>query len=651
MSVRDAIGGVPPRGQPPSRGPSGQWWRRRRAFRAAVVLPAVALLAMVFVGPVSAATTVLAGSASNFESGDGNMTLEATGNTDWNCFVNSDNFQTGTRPAGCKVTSGATQQTADPTGELELKPGTKFDTNCPIYQTGNNPPKDEFTNIAEYSDVSTATATLNDTFLYAGAIRQTNNGNASGNVEFDQSNTVTTGCRTAGDKLLAYEFQNGGTQLVFHVLTWIPSGSSDSCFVSQDSAPCWRDDGTPSGDVFNGLSNQSAIAAADNGINGQALGINQFLEFGADLTKLLNLTGCVNFPQNIFESRSSGSSFTSNPEDVEVENHRINTCGEVTIIKQTDPRGQNQVFNFSSANSPLPTESGAGGVACTAGGTAGVQADGSFCLNDTGNASKTLGSTTAANNSTGNTIDETDVPAGTYTVTEGTEPGAFSFESLSCSATTGSSGAVSGETATITLLGGGHVTCLYENQLHSGAIVITKTGKDVNCASASTSISNGVCTGAHTADLSGATFKVTTDAAGNNAVTGSPVTTGSNGTVCIGNLNWATGGTTYYVTETGAPTGYSIDNTAAVGVTVSHNANCGDSTVSSAATQSFSDSPLTDISLNSKAEVSGTTSSTITCTNSSSANIGNSPQTGDNKTVTATGLAPGTYNCQVVIDP
>lgn len=56
--------------------------------------------------------------------------------------------------------------------------------------------------------------------------------------------------------------------------------------------------------------------------------------------------------------------------------------------------------------------------------------------------------------------------------------------------------------------------------------------------------------------------------------------------------------------------------------------------------------------MNAASEVPGATHSTVTCKDSSNANVGNSPQgPADPVTVTANGLKPGTYTCTVVIDP
>src|SRR5207244_5805207 len=169
----------------------------------------------------------------------------------------------------------------------------------------------------------------------------------------------------------------------------------------------------------------------------------------------------------------------------------------------------------------------------------------SFTLNDSGN-------TTADN--AANTQDCANVPAGSYTVTEGAEPATFTLESLSCTGTgTGSSGSQDGSKpaqADITVAPNGVVTCTYTNK-GSGAILVTKTAKN-----------HSLGTGPH--PLAGATFTVngvskTTDASGNGCFDGLSI------------------GQTYTVTETSAPTGYAID-TASKSVTVVGSASCGSGT-------------------------------------------------------------------------
>ncbi len=433
---------------------------KRRLARVAGSLGAAALVLVAFGGPVAAALppapvgVVVTGSPSNFESGDGNMTVDfstlGVNDTDWNCFTIGPK-------ANCKTTTGAQFITADATGEVQWVSGQKFDTLCPATNTGNNPPKDEFVNIAQFSE---SDASLNE-FFYGANIRSTANGNASGDIEFDHNKGATPTsmpCRVAGDILMAYDFLNGGTTA--------GGNAASTCFVKTDSLPCWGSNViTPSGAISNGRSNQSPIAAADNGMSGIALPVNQFSEFGINLSQALGISGqCLSFPQQTWESRSSGSSFTSNPQDLEISQHTINNCGEVVVIKQTSPRGQNQAFSFNSniAGSQLiaGTASGVTGAPCR---EAATGYTGSYTLNDNGN---------STSNSAGNTDDCAQVPAGTFTISEGTEPNGFTFSGLTCTAdsTSGSTVTTSNETATVNLKGGGLVTCVYGNVLNTATI-------------------------------------------------------------------------------------------------------------------------------------------------------------------------------------
>src|SRR5712691_5739826 len=97
--------------------------------------------------------------------------------------------------------------------------------------------------------------------------------------------------RVAGALFMAYAFLNGSTSLSFNLLTWFDSTNptagvnAGTCFVKSDSLPCWGANViTPSVAISNGKSNQSPIAAADNGMSGAALPVNQFSEFGINLS-------------------------------------------------------------------------------------------------------------------------------------------------------------------------------------------------------------------------------------------------------------------------------------------------------------------------------------------------------------------------------
>jgi hypothetical protein len=626
--------------------------KTRRWWYVGTTLAVAALFAVFFVTSSSA----LINSPSGFEAGDGNMTLEGgSGHTDWNCFQGAHGFSSlGSTPAGCATTSGATDITADSTaaGELEQKPGQKFDTVCPTFQGGNNPPKDEWSAVAEDIEASTATNSDggHDIFFYGASIRPVVNGNSSGNIYFSQgTNPAGATCRTVGDILLTFDFLNGGgTTPVLHILKWVSSGS---CYVGSDSAPCWGPSSPPAltGDNSGGLSNGSPIAAADNAINHQDLPVNAFAEIGVNLTQAIKAAGgsTTCFADETWVSRSSGSSFTSTPEDVEQDNQP--TCGSITIVKHSNPRGLNQQFTYAGTGT---------GVASA------------FHLNDGGHTATV--DDVACTDSLGAPRDSTvgspcntrtfsNLASATYTVTEdASDPTGFAFSSVSCkkngtAVASGTGGlTITGRQVSISLGISENWVCTYVNDQQLGAIKIVKTSSKA----------------AHT-PLNGAHFQICSNDGPYNTGTNhdqnpcNPVKTGSgdlqtSGTgasVCIEGLPF---GSNYYVSEKSAPTGYSNDSGATTTqVTVNVNTTC----AGSPQTVTYRDTPLTDLTVHVASEASGGTASRISCVNGGGSGIGNSPQPadtpgtppvqnfGDPETMTANGLSPGTYTCTVVIDP
>jgi Prealbumin-like fold domain len=660
---------------------------------------------------VASAFGLLEGSPSKFEAGDGNMTVGTTGDTDWNCFTNLTGITVG---QSCGVSghfnSGGAVSIEDPnagtTKDLSWKSGQKQDTECPILLAGNNPGKDTFTNVASYNETNNEPSSNHkgQTYLYGATIRETANGNASENVELNHR-AGTSKCsilRTVGDKLIAIDYLKGGTEVEFHVLTWITSttgenstagGNAGTCFVSKDEPPCWGAKVKAlSASAAEGKANQEEIPATSNGLNKKLLVAGKFAEFGINLAEaeIIPANTCEAFPQTVWESRSSGSSFESNPEDIEIEHHTINNCGEVEVTKTGSDGGAQTgaVFTLYSGSST------AGAVV----GTCTVDATGTclpaftslqpgeYTIDETkapaGYAKDaSLPKTFSVAAAETKNLSFTDPVLGKVKVTKkgadgGPQTGAV-FTLYSGSST---SGAVIG-TCTVDSTG----TCLpsftalqpgeytidetktpigyskdttlpltfslalsetknlaFTDPPLPGGIKIIKAGKDKNCASASSTISNGVCTGAAAARLSGATFAIT-DSSGNQ-VTGSPATTGADGTVCVDNLP---SGASYTVKETKAPSGYALDSSSGVSVTVSRDTPCSGG---SEATQSFSDTPLTDLSTTASAEVAGTTNSTITCKNAAGETVG-SASSSDPATATANGLKVGTYTCTVVVDP
>jgi len=205
----------------------------------------------------------------------------------------------------------------------------------------------------------------------------------------------------------------------------------------------------------------------------------------------------------------------------------------------------------------------------------------------------------------------------TYTVTEGADPAGFAFESLTC---VGTGGLSSGKVATAVIVAGSDITCTYVNKQQLGAIKVAKTS------------TKGTA-------LAGATFSVTGPGGFSKTLT-----SGADGTDCVSGLVFGT----YHVTETGAPSGYKINDSTTHDVDVNVNTDCSGSPQS----LSFDDTPLTDLTIESKSQAAGGTKSQISCVDAASADIGDSPSGNiEDAKVSAPGLEPGTYTCTVVIDP
>ena len=562
---------------------------RQKPIRRRWVLPFLTALAVgVVTVVVASALGVLTGSPSQFESNDGNMIVNST--HDW---------------ANVPFTS-LTDPAATATDDSWVN-GEKLDTQCAQLGTNKNQAKNDFTNIAAYSE----TAANGDLFVYGATIRVAPNGDANENVELNQT-AGTTACpinRTQGDKLLVFNYLNGGTTLDLHILTWVDGpGFTDNgnggnpysatCVVSHDTAPCFSSTVIqPDATTFEGQVSQAPIPLAQNPISSADLAAGTFAEFGVNLTNAIGVSGnvCNPFHQADWESKASAS-FSANPEDVKIQGSLITNCGTITIIKHTDPGDIDQNFSYTS-NIPGTGNS-------------------SFMLNDHATDTRTM----------------TEVHSGSYTVTEGAEPAGFGLESLTCTATGGSSGsqdATNPAQANITLTGGGSVTCTYVNQQLAGAIRVTKVSSKTGHA-----------------PLAGAQFTYT----GSDNVAHNFPLTGADGTACVDGLQFGT----YAVAETSAPTGYLKDSTPQNVTIGAANAGstCAGAGTPATPTNNFVDTPLSTITLGFHS-LGGpnVTSATVQCTDEAS--MANLPEGDATKTLgngTST-LIPGQYICTVVVDP
>ncbi len=406
-------------------------------------------------------------SGSTFAGGDGNLLTSPTtfGSTDWQNVAGLN--------AGFDLPSG--------TGDNAFGKGTKEDDPNVSVVSGSIPPnKSDLTRFYEASEFSSVN---NHNFVYLAWERTNVLGTANFDFEINQKtqpDLTTTGAktlvRTAGDLLVTYDFTNGGGRPSIGLLRWltsatvpvVPNFATNVCF-SSNTFPCWGDqvtlDGTDSIAAVNNLDpvTDPLFPNSPNYIN--PVPALQFGETAIDLTKagVFPPGTCAAFGSTFVRSRSSAS-FTAEVKDfIAPIPVNISNCGSIKIIKHTDPRGKDQVFSYMSN---LPAEAPGtvdgvpqGGVACPGNSTAGIQADGSFCLNDKGN---------STGDSAGNTVyTGTTLPAGTYTVTEGADPSGFTFESLSC---TGGTTSTSGKTATINLAPGDTVVCTYVNQQNTATL-------------------------------------------------------------------------------------------------------------------------------------------------------------------------------------
>jgi len=563
-------------------------------------------------------------SPSTFAGGDGNLNASPTdfGTTDWSNVAGLN--------TGFDLASGK--------GDNSFGQGSKEDSPNISVVSGSIPPNKS--DLMRFYEASELKAANNHNYLYLGWERNNALGTANFDFEINQStqpDLTTAGAktlvRTAGDLLVTFDFNNGGGRPVIGLLRWLTSGAGNTagqCF-SSNALPCWGNhltlDGTDSIGAVNNLGPVTDPLSPTGANYQNPVPALMFGETAIDLTAadVIPIGTCRAFGSAMVRSRSS-SAFTAEIKDfIAPIPVNISNCGAVKIIKHTDPRGLNQKFSYTSN---LPQEAAGdvggvhqGGVACTAGGSAGVGSGGAFCLNDTGN---------TTGDSASNTIYNNTVPVGTYTVTEGADPTGFAFDSLTCS----TGGAVNGRIATITVTAGTTVTCTYVNDQQLGALMITKTSSKASAD-----------------PLQGAKFSIK-DPDG-NAITNSPFTTDANGEICVDGLT-ALGN--YTVKETVAPTGYAIDDSSDQTMSVTAtNAHCTD-TVFGGATHTWTDTPLTDISVNATSQVTGGTKSSINCVKDSDpstsiASDGTVLNPVDPADASATDLLPGSYTCTIVIDP
>jgi hypothetical protein len=436
-------------------------WTRVRAAQVPLVVSA-ALLGILLVAVVASASHGPGGTSglvsltgSNFEiDTDANLKMDhSSPSIDW-ASVNETRKE--------DTLSGPTDES--------FGQGTKEDTAVPDVVDGSIPPnKSDLLNFGVYLEGSGTNQFLN---LFWHRVQEPQ-GTTNMDFEFNKSSAPSgngfTPVRTSGDLLIQYDLAQGGTNPQLFVSYWItgvaipgvyPTGTTAADCEAANKLPCWSEKRnlSASGDAAGSINASAIPSTPTDETDGMQppgdISPRTFGEAQLDFDKLAG-GGCNPFGSAYLKSRSSDS-FTSALKDfIPPTALSSSTCGSIKIIKQTNPRGVNQNFDFTST---IPASS-----TCTADTT-----PASFTLNDNGNTGKTPGSADPSQNSTGNTESCTNVPAGTYTVTEGADPAGFVFNNFSCTSSgTGTSttpvSSTTQKNVSITLAGGGSVTCIYTN--------------------------------------------------------------------------------------------------------------------------------------------------------------------------------------------
>ncbi len=522
---------------------------------------------------------------STFNAGDGNLILDnnPVDVHDWNFPVEVITCPSTIPGSGTNCGTDLAKSTSD----NAFGQGTKEDSPIPTVVSGSIPPnKSDLTRF--YINKEFIGGKF---FLYLAWERTNVLGSANMDFEINQDSTLSsngiTPVRTAGDLLVTFDFTNGGGNPVLGLLTWLTSGTTSDCFAS-NSLPCWGKHVALSSLESEGAVNAltSVFDANTPLVNGTGtLPALTFGEAGIDLTDagIFSNTVCEHFGDAYLKSRSSAS-FTAEVKDfIAPVAINISNCGNIIIRKVTDPSpdATNTSFGYTTTGGLTPA---------------------TFSLKDGGK--QDYGSK---------------VFAGNYSVSETDPSPLFAFQSLDCSAsslTNGSSFNITGATVDIVLKASDTIDCTYTNKLQLGAILISKTSTKGNAA------------------LAGASFSI-------SGPSGTfSVTTGSDGTICQGNLLFGS----YDVQETGAPAGYHIDDNTVHSVTVGTTATCGSG---SELSLPFSDTPLSKITVSFQSLAgAGVTTATIQCTGEASA----APLPEGTPKV-LNNLMPGTYTCTVVVDP
>jgi prealbumin domain-containing protein len=523
--------------------------RRRRLW---VFIGSGAMLASVLLFVIGAAGGAsLPGSSFEIDT-DANLVVTTSGNIDWlNASGTPLAFRTGVNNKA-DLASGS--------GDDSLGNGTKEADAVPTVIDGSIPPnKSDLKNFGIYIEKTATTSYMN---LFWTRV-QDPSGTTNMDFEFNQSSTVSsngvTPVRAAGDLLIEYHLDNGGSVATLSLRTW--DGSA------------WGNETALTGSAI-GAINSSAITAANSGGLG-SLSPRTFGEASINMSTILPSGQCRTFGSAYLKSRSADS-FTSAVKDfIAPLTANITNCGSV-LVKKTD-------FNSGAALDGA-TFTVAKGVV-----TNGVEAASSNVphVGATGSGLYCVDNLFFGNH----TVTETAAPPG-YDKANPDNQVVNVSDNGTCAARIAA--------ATVT------PDATFRDPPILGAITITKTGKDKRCVAADNPDAD--CSAASTRLLSGVVFEIKQG----TTVVATSGATDADGVVCVSGL--ALGSYTVHEKAANVPAGYSAaaDQTAAV----TASGTCASGSVP----KSFVDTPLSKITVSFESKVApGATTATIQCTGEGSA--------------------------------
>ena len=488
-----------------------------------------------------------------------------------------------------------TRKADKPTGATDdsFGQGSKEDTPSPAVVDGSIPNnKSDLKNFGVYLESNASGKFLNVFWTRV----QEPTGTTNMDFEFNQSSALSangvTPVRTAGDALIQYDLTSGGTHPELFLSKWVATGPGSQC-EANNTTPCWgtRVNLSDAGDATGSINTTPITAANSDGLG--ALSARTFGEAQIDFSVLAPPGKCTSFGSAYLKSRSSDSFTAALKDFIAPTPTNLNNCAQVIIRKQTDPQMGSTSPDFNYTKS-FATDPATGNT---------------FSLKDDG--VKDYGKTVLFG--TGLTVTE-DLPLPTNWV----------FVSIDCNVaghpSVGVTPSISGRTVTFDLDADTDVLdCTYNNKLNLGAILVTKTAK-------------------HAADgpgphpQAGVTF----------TVDGVSKQTDANGQACFDGLAFGS----HNVTET-VPTGYVADGATTKSVLVDNSARCSDNPYGGE-TVSFSNTPLTDVSITVNSQVNGGTATTVDCDDNSLDGTTNADGDG---TFSTTNEQPHIITCTINIDP